>query len=73
VVNNEKGDGTSKTEDVDIVWVEGLVPGIDFCNHGISNTCSICVLPYSFHEPKYSWPYSTTIPNKFPNRNKFLQ
>lgn len=23
-------------DEIDTVWVEGLVPGIDFCNHGNS-------------------------------------
>lgn len=26
---------TSMSKQKDTVWVEGLVPGIDFCNHGI--------------------------------------
>ncbi|WOL19169.1 histone-lysine N-methyltransferase setd3 isoform X1 [Canna indica] len=34
-VDNEKVDGTSKLANAEIVWVEGLIPGIDFCNHGL--------------------------------------
>ena len=27
--------GTSSSMQEEILWVEGLVPGIDFCNHGM--------------------------------------
>lgn len=48
VTNNENGNGTSRTKDADTVWVEGLVPGIDFCNHGAFR---ICVVPHFFCDP----------------------
>lgn len=33
-VNGEKSSETSLQEGT--LWVEGLVPGIDFCNHGMA-------------------------------------
>ncbi|ONK80403.1 uncharacterized protein A4U43_C01F17290 [Asparagus officinalis] len=33
--NNGNGDETSRTKNADTIWIEGLVPGIDFCNHSV--------------------------------------
>lgn len=35
VKDNYKADETSKNKGSETVWVEGLIPGIDFCNHGM--------------------------------------
>ncbi|XP_074567670.1 uncharacterized protein LOC141824307 [Curcuma longa] len=35
VKDNDKADETSKNKGAETVWVEGLIPGIDFCNHGL--------------------------------------
>ncbi|OAY64238.1 Ribulose-1,5 bisphosphate carboxylase/oxygenase large subunit N-methyltransferase, chloroplastic, partial [Ananas comosus] len=35
LLENNSGDETSKSVNRDPLWVEGLVPGIDFCNHGV--------------------------------------
>ena len=34
--SNCNSHGEATPEELETVWVEGLVPGIDFCNHGNS-------------------------------------
>lgn len=33
---NSSGDENSESHNTESIWVEGLVPGIDFCNHSKS-------------------------------------
>jgi hypothetical protein len=35
-VKNSSCDENSESRNTDSIWVEGLVPGIDFCNHSKS-------------------------------------
>jgi hypothetical protein len=35
-VKNTRGDENSESCNRESIWVEGLVPGIDFCNHSKS-------------------------------------
>uniref|UniRef100_A0A0D9WL95 SET domain-containing protein n=1 Tax=Leersia perrieri TaxID=77586 RepID=A0A0D9WL95_9ORYZ len=34
-VNNTSGNDNPKSSNTESIWVEGLVPGIDFCNHNV--------------------------------------
>uniref|UniRef100_A0ACD5ZNI7 Uncharacterized protein n=1 Tax=Avena sativa TaxID=4498 RepID=A0ACD5ZNI7_AVESA len=34
-VRNSSGDENSESRNTESIWVEGLVPGIDFCNHNV--------------------------------------
>ncbi|RWW55864.1 hypothetical protein BHE74_00037458, partial [Ensete ventricosum] len=38
VMVDNTAEGTFKLASAETVWVEGLVPGIDFCNHGMPHT-----------------------------------
>ncbi|XP_020112842.1 uncharacterized protein LOC109727235 isoform X3 [Ananas comosus] len=40
LLENNSGDETSKSVNRDPLWVEGLVPGIDFCNHGFKGAAT---------------------------------
>lgn len=45
----------STLQERETIWAEGLVPGIDFCNHGNLNALDDRFLIHLAHSEFYTW------------------